>query len=245
MIDDAAGDGLARPGSLKQIERTSTADTAYHAIRASMLSGEFDPGSQLVEAHLAGALGISRGPVREALARLRNEGLVEEVLHRGTFVREFTVCDVVDIYNLRVGVESVAIRLVARRRADTTMLRGLQDQMHAAAATGDLAGVTAHELEFHRQLCLASENPYVASAFNSLAGQIQMAVAMDNAAYADLGEVPREHTPLIAAVEAGDEALAVQRIGEHIVGTVDALLHRHGDTPEAGAARDRLLRPAT
>lgn len=239
-----SGDKLARPGSLKQIERTSTAETAYLAIRTSMLSGEFEAGSQLVEAHFADALGISRGPVREALARLRNEGLVEEVLHRGAFVRQFTVGDVVDIYNLRVGVESVAIRLFARRHADTTILRELQEQMHDAAATGDLAGVTANELEFHRQLCLASENQYVTSAFTSLSGQIQMAVAMDNAAYADLGDVPREHTPLIEAVEAGDEALAVRRIGEHIVGTVDALLDRHDDTAEACAARDRLLRPA-
>jgi DNA-binding GntR family transcriptional regulator len=228
---------------LKQIERTSTAETAYQAIRASMLSGQFEPGAQLVESHLATALGISRGPVREALARLRNEGLVEDILHRGTFVREITVGDVVDIYNLRLGVESVAIRLAARRRADTANLRRLQDKMQTAARANDVQLITHRELEFHHELCLASQNPYLISTFTALSGQIQMAVAMDNAAYVDLDEVPREHTPLIEAIEAGDEELAGRRIIEHIVGTVDALLDRRGDETSRREAKDRLLRP--
>jgi DNA-binding GntR family transcriptional regulator len=239
--------GMERPRAagatpLKQIERTSTADTAYLEIRAAMLSGQFEPGRQLVEAHLATALGISRGPVREALARLHNEGLVEEILHRGTFVREFTVGDVVDIYNLRVGVESVAIRLATRRRADTAILRRLQDEMSAAARAGDVPLITERELDFHHELCVASANPYVLSTFTALSGQIQMAVALDNAAYADLADVPREHTPVIEAIEAGDEELAARRIAEHILGTVDKVLDRLDTGPAGREAKDRLLR---
>jgi GntR family transcriptional regulator, gluconate operon transcriptional repressor len=240
-----AGAELTMPaGSLKQIERTSTADTAYRAIRASMLYGHFEPGRQLVEARLAEALGVSRGPVREALGRLRDEGLVEEILHRGMFVREFTVSDVVDIYNLRVGVESVAIRLATRRRADTAILRKLQHEMEAAALAHDVGLVTERELGFHRQLCVASENQYVLSTFTALSGQIQMAVAMDNAAYRDLGDVPREHGPLIEAIEAGDEDLAAKRITEHILGTIDTVLERRAGDDRAREARARLLRPA-
>src|SRR5207249_1345512 len=81
-------------------------------------------------------LGVSRGPVREALKRLRDEGLVVDSVHRGVYVRVFTVDDIVDLYNVRVGLESVAVRLAARLRSPTAPLRQSIDGMHAAAGAG-------------------------------------------------------------------------------------------------------------
>ena len=86
-----AGDD-AQPGRtplLGKIERTTVAASAYEAIRESILDGRFQPGDPLVESDVAVNLDVSRGTVREALARLREDGLVEHVPPRGLAVRRF------------------------------------------------------------------------------------------------------------------------------------------------------------
>src|SRR6202008_2550001 len=86
---------------MAKVSHTPIADQAYDAIRESIALGRFPPGAQLVEARLADELGISRGPVREGLKRLRQEGLVVHHPHQGMFVRELTAADVIHIYDVR------------------------------------------------------------------------------------------------------------------------------------------------
>jgi DNA-binding GntR family transcriptional regulator len=238
-------DGAPKTAPLAQVERTSMAEQAYRAIRASMISGQFEPGTQLIETRLASALGISRGPVREALGRLRDEGLVEEVFHRGTFVREFNVRDLVDIYNLRLGIESVAIALATRQRSDTRALRQVKGEMAASARAGDLAAVTDAEVRFHHELCVASGNGYVVSAFDGLSGQLQMALSLDYSATSmGIADIPEDHEPLIDAVETQTEAVAVERLEAHILKSVDPVIARLCPGEQAREMEERLLRGA-
>jgi GntR family transcriptional regulator of gluconate operon len=232
---NGAAEGLAR------IERLSFAERAYAAIRESIIGGRFRPGEQLVEARLASELDVSRGPVREALKRLREEGLVVDSVHRGVYVRVFTVDDIVDLYNIRVGLESVAIRLATRLRSATIPLRESIDGMHAAASAGDFPLLNARELAFHEALCEMSRNRYVSSLFRSISGQVRIAFSLDNAEYSDAHEVAREHVPLVEAIESGDEDLAVRLIGQHVVGSLAPALDRLAGAEEAARASARLL----
>lgn len=231
--------------ALNPIERVSFAESAYRAIRDSVVSGRFTGGEQLVEARLAADLGVSRGPVREALRRLSKEGLVVEHLHRGIFVREFAPSDVIDIYNVRIGLEALAVRLVIRAGAPLDELDAHLDEMLSAADASDLDRLSAAEVAFHETLCELSDNRLLSSLFHSISAQVQMAVRLDNAAYADPRDVAREHEPVLEALAAKDEQLAVERIVGHIVGSIEPFFNRFYEPQEAAAALARLLATET
>jgi DNA-binding GntR family transcriptional regulator len=220
------------------VKRTSVAESAYTAIRTSVINGRFQPGERLVEARLAEELGVSRGPVREALGRLGVEGLLVDILHRGTFVREFGPHELVDIYNVRIGLESVATRLMIRAGRPATRLAAQVEDMRAAARAGDIAELSALEVRFHETLCELSDNALLASVFRSISAHVQMAVSFDNASYDDPLQIAEEHTPILEAIDAGDEALAVERVREHIVCSVEPLFLRlYGTAAAAELAR--------
>jgi DNA-binding GntR family transcriptional regulator len=222
------------------VKRTSVADSAYTAIRASVISGRFRPGEQLVEARLAEELGVSRGPVREALRRLCEEGLLVDILHRGTFVREFGPRELVDIYNVRIGLESVAVRLMIRAGRSSDRLAAQVEEMRGAARARNIGELSALEVRFHETLCELSDNPLLVSVFRSISAHVQMAVSFDNASYDDPLQIAEEHTPIIEAIDACDEALAVRSVCEHIVGSVEPLFLRVYGTA-AAADLSRLL----
>src|SRR3984893_8789589 len=88
------------------------------ALREAILTGRYAPGSRLVQDDLAETFGMSRIPLREALRRLEGEGLVVISPNRGAIVRPLAPKDVVDLYDLRLALESLALRRAAERYAD-------------------------------------------------------------------------------------------------------------------------------
>jgi DNA-binding GntR family transcriptional regulator len=217
-MPDPAADASRAPARerLAPVARSSVADAAYDSIRHAIVSGGFAPGEQLVETRIAERIGVGRGSARDALRRLRDEGLVVAAANRRVFVRELTLSDVVDIYNLRIGVEGVAIRLCTRQRIPTDSLERLVDEMRAQATAHDVVGLSDREIAFHEELCRQSGNPYLSSVLRSAASMIRLAFAAEYAAYADPMEVPDEHVALIAAIAAGDEERALQALVSHI-----------------------------
>jgi len=112
---------------------------AYDAIRGEILSGGFAPGARLKEEELVELCGVSRTPVREALRRLQQEGLVECAPNRGAFVREWSFSDMEEIFSLRAVLESYAARRAAQNltTAQLAELRGLCGRMERAVRSGD------------------------------------------------------------------------------------------------------------
>ena len=204
------------PLGLQRITRTSVADAAYEAVRDGVVSGLFAPGEQLVETRVGQELGVSRGTAREALRRLRDEGLAIGAQNRGVFVRELTLEDIIDLYNTRVGIEGVAIRLCTRLRRPTESLHALIAEMDACAKRGDAVGLSDRELAFHEELCRLSGNAHLAATFESLSGLTRLAFVGEYAAYSDATAVADEHRPLVEAIESGDEERAVQALIEHM-----------------------------
>src|SRR5882757_6470724 len=98
--------------SLPQVRRTTLGSQVAEQIRHDLLTGKFPPGSQLNEAELAQSMGVSRGPVRDSLARLVHEGLLLSRPHRGVFVPLLSEADVLDIFYAREALEAAAFRRV-------------------------------------------------------------------------------------------------------------------------------------
>lgn len=219
-------DGSSR--RLQPVERRRLRDLAYAAIRESIISGAFQTGERLTETHLAAELAMSRAPIREALRGLVREGLVVERPHLGTFVASMSADDVTDLYNVRLGIETVGLRLFMRRREPTEPLWSAIQEMEQAAKRKDIAGVVSAEFEFHRIISERCGSPLLAKLFSDLEGRILMAIALDDATFPELGDVAAEHVPIVEAIDAHDEVRAVAEFEEHLVSTVGELLQRLG-----------------
>jgi DNA-binding GntR family transcriptional regulator len=225
--------GTTKPGArLQPIERRRLGDVAYEEVRKRIVSGDFPMGSRLNEVRLASDLGVSRAPVREALRRLAEEGLVTEQPHIGAVVREIDASSLIDLYNVRAAIEPLAIRLATRRRMDTKPLRTLIRRMASAAESNDFSLVARHELEGHATITESSGNRVLIQIFRGLQGQVLMGLALDDSGYPNLEEVALEHEPLIEAVESGNEEVAAQLMQRHVLSTVGDLIARLGGSPD-------------
>jgi len=187
-------------------QRKPLAEDVADRVREEILSGGLGQGERLVEARIAAQLGVSRGPVREALKLLRAEGLVEERPHRGTYVTSLSVRDVRDIYDLRAAIESAAARLVVLRGADADLrsMRRLFDQLVAAAERGDLPAISAADLAFHDTLCSVSGNRLMHRVFDRHVPLLRSLIRLDGVIYAAHADIASEHEPLVMALEARD-----------------------------------------
>lgn len=220
-------------GKLALLAPQSLAELAYRSIRDSIVAHRFGAGERLVEARLAEELGISRAPVREALRRLADEHLVVERPRQGTFVREFTADDFIDIYNLRMAIETAAIRLLTRRGQGIEPLEAILEDMRRAASRRRPEEVAGLEFRLHETLCELSGNAYLTVVFRSLAAQIRVALALDDAQYTDLHDIVAEHVPVLEAIRSGDERRAAAVLQQHILATVGPVLARLGGSPDA------------
>jgi DNA-binding GntR family transcriptional regulator len=231
------------PLPLPRLAGQSVVDTACDALRDAIVRGAFAPGAQLVEQRIATSLGVSRGTAREALRRLRDEGFATGAPNRGIFVRELTLDDVIDIYNVRAGIEGVAVRICARLRRPTASLRTLIDEMDARAGRDDAVGVSDAELAFHTEICRLSRNAHLAATFRSIAGLTRLAWTGEYAAYGSVTAVGAEHLPLVEAIESGDEERAVQALIAHMDIALTRTRHPAGTRGGLGRARQTIRSP--
>lgn len=231
-LDPTTTSDAPEAGGLEPLSRPSLVDLAYEALLGLILRGEIEMGARLNESRLAAQLSISRGTVRVALRRLVNEGLAVERARQGTYVASFDAEDVVDVYNLRAGIESVAARLAVRRQAAFAPLRAILDAMYEAAQAGDLPGTMEQEYRFHEELCRASGNAQIVDVYRVLRAKIRVALSIDNRDNAELVDLPRRHEPVLQALLSGDDRAAATAVHRHIVGHVGGVIARMGGDPE-------------
>ena len=230
---------------MPKVSHTPIADQAYDAIRESIALGRFPPGTQLVEARLADELGISRGPVREGLKRLRQEGLVVHHPHQGMFVRELTAEDVIHIYDVRVALESVAIRQLARTGTAPPEFKALLEKMQTAARANRIRDLIGLGYEFHHVLCASSKNPLLVEFLDRMSIQVRLALEVDSIEYLR-HQGPQDfvdaHAALVAVIEEGDEEQAANALQHHVLDGIGWLVERlnqegsNGDRVSAAVA---------
>lgn len=136
----------------KQMEST------YEKLREGIMSGEYPPGTHLVETTLAENLGVSRTPIREALSRLQQDGLVERG-SRGLQVRQRSAAEILEIFEVRIVLEGTAAKLAAERHTEVDRIR---IQAHLAKLDSNQGAApdvqAAINREFHRSIWYASHN---------------------------------------------------------------------------------------
>ena len=140
---------------VRRARAESAPSQVYAALRAAIVAAEFEPGQRLSENELAAQLGVSRTPVREALARLRDDRLVDIVPQLGTFVTPISVAAVMDAQFVREALECAAVRLAAQRAdaADVARLRAIIARQRAVDSPEAFLKL---DDELHAELCALS-----------------------------------------------------------------------------------------
>ncbi|MCZ4431840.1 GntR family transcriptional regulator [Agrobacterium sp. SOY23] len=145
-------------------------------LRSAILSGEIAPGAQVTESSLAEQFGVSRGPLREAMRQLIDEGLLVTIPYTGTHVVELSVEDIREIYSMRVNLEIFAFELVWGRR-DQSFREGLHARQAALTrcidAEDDVASIDA-ELQLHGFVYEASGHKILLKTWESIRGRLQL-----------------------------------------------------------------------
>jgi DNA-binding GntR family transcriptional regulator len=220
-----------RTSALLQIENRPLRERVLDALRDAIISGDFKPGQTLVETELAASLGVSRAPLREALQILSGEGLVETIPYHGTRVKRLTRTDIEELYSLRSVLETFAIRrLIAQRQAEhVETLRGCYAHMLAAAEAGDLKQVNQIDREFHDALIELSGHSLLLTSWNVVSMRVRQVMALLNRRNSNLKQIAYNHLPIIEALAAGDEALAVELIQKHVAASGELIAEGWND----------------
>jgi DNA-binding GntR family transcriptional regulator len=194
-------------------------ERAATVLRERILSGAFRPGERLVEAEIARQLGISRGPVREALGKLRAEGLVREEPRRGSFVARLTDEDIREIYELRAAIEAHSARLIIQRgdHDAVAQLRQIGDGLREAAAKDDHEEFAHLDFRLHEELTRLSGNRRLHDVFVTHAGVLAALLMLEiTTQYESLDEILEEHERLLEGIASMDEARADASCRRHL-----------------------------
>ncbi|MFP5023155.1 GntR family transcriptional regulator [Pseudonocardia phyllosphaerae] len=211
---------------IEPVSRRSTAEIVADRIRAAIMRGTFAPGTQLGEVELANRLGVSRGPLREAMQRLVAEGLLRSERHRGLFVRELGPDDVRDVYLARTAVERAAALqvLAGSRDAAVAALDVPLGSMQAAATVGDSVAIADADHDFHAALVAASGSPRLRRMAEGLLVETRMCLAAFQRNAPPAAELVAEHQGLRDAVRDGRAELLLDRLGVHMDDAVNRIL---------------------
>jgi DNA-binding GntR family transcriptional regulator len=164
-------------------------------LRRAILTGELEPGSQLVESALAINLGASRGPLREAMRQLVDEGLLVSVPYTGTRVVDISVQDINDIYAMRTCLEQFAFEQIWDRRDETFKIELIRrnDALKAAIDRGDDVGSIEAELDLHGLAYERAGNRILLNSWIGLRGHLQMYWASHHRAHGMRGPKRESH----------------------------------------------------
>jgi DNA-binding GntR family transcriptional regulator len=195
-------------------------------IETMILCGEVQPGERLNELALSRRLGISRAALREAIRGLEQLALVEVVPNRGVVVRQVSMKDALDLYDLRAALFRAAARLVARRALPEALsrLEAANNRMREAAQARRFVDYYAHNLDFHTALMAASGNPPITQAYDKAVKGLHLfrRRALVHPAQLDLSL--REHDEMLAAIVAHDAVAAGDAAERHIMLGRDRML---------------------
>jgi DNA-binding GntR family transcriptional regulator len=224
--------------TLSRVDGKNIADRIADELRSAIQQGRYEPGARLVERQLARELGTSHVPIREALARLAEEGLIERLPRRGSRVAGLSLQQLEELSSLRILLEGFVVSRVQSRldaRSDAA-LQKMVNGMLTAARAGDVARVFDLDQRFHERLWSLAQHDMLFELVAQLRGRINAFLRATTAALGpgELEEHAMTHQWLLDAIRCGDPQEARAAMTKHIETGLQRLQHSlHG--PEGGA----------
>ncbi len=189
---------------------------AYDRLRGAIISGEYKPGDRLVEDEIAERLKISRTPVREALLRLENEGLLVHEAHTGLTVVQLDYQMIMELHAMREILEGAAAAMAARNASDIE-LQMLGDLMkNRVEACRSAETMSEHNRRFHQALYQCAHNRYLEKTSGVVANAMALLSRTAFSSPERRLEAWTEHTAIIEAIRARKPDLASQTVRDHL-----------------------------
>lgn len=220
MATRAASDGSTGVEAIftGRHDRRKVTDWVYEELKDAIIALRLPPGEPLREATLAGQLGVSKTPIREALARLEQDGLVETMSFKGAVVTGYSREDLLEIYELRELLEDAAARSAAESMSeeDLAHLASLSQQSRELRSSGDTAQMTALISEFDTVLFEQVRNSRIRALIENLRAHLARIGQLTAGIPGRIETSVDEHDKIVAAITARDPDLAGQYMREHI-----------------------------
>ncbi|MBM3573167.1 MAG: phosphonate utilization associated transcriptional regulator [Alphaproteobacteria bacterium] len=212
-----SGDSPLR--ALKLVQSSSLPMLVQQEIERMILAGEIATGEWLNESALSQRFNISRGPVREAFRTLEKSGLVRQEKNRGVFVREVSVEEADQIYDLREALDELIGRQVAQRATASQIkeLHALVDQMEEAARADDVAAYYSVDLRFHDVLAEFTGNRKLVAVYRQLINELHLFRLRGLAQLGGLSGSTGEHRAMVKLIEARKVDAAGRAFKQHVV----------------------------
>lgn len=199
-----------------EIQHTDLAGAVTESLRAAITTGELVAGERLVETELASRFGVSRGPIRDALAELEHSGLVEVRARKGSFVRSLTATDVDEVYSLRTALETLAVKRAAARGVDAAEFDRLLDELDGAHRSGDRATIGAADMALHRAIVAGADHARLSDAWEQLADQTLLLMTRLSGLAPGIQDSTGSHRDVVDRLLAGDGEAAAEALAEHL-----------------------------
>lgn len=211
---------MTRP-AIEPLVQESTPSIIARKLRTAIGDGVLAPGTQLSEAALAKELGVSRGPLREAMQRLAQEGLLKAVRNRGIFVATFTKAGIRDMYIARAAIERAAAAVIMLADPVSAGAR-LREVIDTAAGDHSEKSVREADVRFHVLLVELSYSAHLIRMHRTLITETQMCITALSETYPDADVRLPEHRDIAAAIASRDGS-AVDRL---LLAHMDDGIHR-------------------
>lgn len=190
----------------------------YETIRRKILQWDYDPGAQLKEVEIAGQLGVTRTPVREALIRLERDGIVRSYPNRGAFVASLSQREIVDLLDVREALEVKGVHLAierASREELAAVRRVLQERESLLGKRRRPPALLIPGLDFHGAIIRLSKNERLINLWETLSTQLCLVRIRSSSLRQRAFRAHEEHKEILSSIGAGDH------------GTTEALLLAH------------------
>lgn len=208
--------------NVKQLQR-STPQLIANAIRESIVQGSIGAGEQLFQDDIATKFGVSRIPVREALRQLEVEGLITYYPNRGAIVTELSALEVQEIYEIRVALETLALRLAMDNLSGEDLKRA-EDVLDRIEAEHEASRWVDLNWQFHDALYGAAKRPRLVSMIKTLYVQVDRYVHLQLKGLNYMDRSQREHRELLSACQQKNVERSVLLLEQHIQAAADSLV---------------------
>jgi phosphonate utilization transcriptional regulator len=216
----------AHSAAIELLQSESLTTLVQRELERRILAGELGPGEKLNEEFIAAKLNVSRGPVREAFRALESTGLVRTEKNRGVFVREVSVAEADEIYEVRAGLDDLIGRLLAERiqPAQLAELRDLLKKMQQAARARSVTGYFLLNVRFHDRLAEFTGNRSLVAHYRRVVNELHLYRRETLARGANSFPIStREHAEIVEAIARRDGARAGKLMYDHAMESRDRL----------------------
>lgn len=194
------------------------ADIIANTLEGMILDGTFADGTRLDEVQLAEQFSVSRTPIREALSRLAQSGLVEHLPRRGVFVRQPGPVELIEMFEMMSELEAVCARLATSRMSDEDLaeLNRLNARCEAATEAQDADGNYVENERFHALLYKMSGNAFLEQECLRLQRRLRPFRRLQLRWRGRMAQSKKEHAAILAALDAGDGDLVADLLRRHV-----------------------------